>query len=256
MTKLRVAVLEDDEEVLGQLLRWMKGIDSVEVVTAVEDVVKFKERVRAKAPDALLLDIEIRGDRHAGLDMAREFALPVLFISGKTREDLFDIERIQLLRDDLPVEHLTKPYDEIDLRRAVNKLVKLVDATRVPTTVDLRLQTRERLHVRLEEIVSIESPEGDTHGHNDRIVYFTERRPVIVPKLSMTDAALEADGFPKGAMLKISKFSLVNPSRITRWSKATVWVECMLKDGKRGQRELEVGAVYADAMEARLKGMN
>lgn len=256
MSKLRIAVLEDDPDMLDRLVRYLKAIEAVEVVSATEDVDKFKERVRAKAPDALLLDIEIRGDRHAGLDMAREFALPVLFISGKTREDLMHIERIQRLREHLPVEHLTKPYDEIDLRRAVNKLVRLIDGTREPTTVHLRLRTRERLHARLEEIVSIESPEGDTHGHNDRIVYFTERRPVIVPKLSMTDAALEADGFPKGAMLKISKFSLVNPSRITRWSKASVWVECMLKDGKRGPRELEVGAVYADAVEARLKGMS
>jgi CheY-like chemotaxis protein len=255
MTKLRVAVLEDDAEVLGQLDRWLKSIENVEVVTATDNVIEFKKRVRTKAPDALLLDIEIGGDRYAGLDMAREFDLPVLFISGKTREDLLDIERIQRLRDHLPVEHLTKPYDEIDLRRAVNKLVRLIDATRDPTTVALRLPTRERLQVRLEEIVSIESPEEDGAGHNDRIIYFTDRRPVIVPKLSMTDAALEAEGFPKGALLRISKFSLVNPRRITRWSKASVWVECMMKDGKRGPRLLEVGAVYADAVEALLKSM-
>jgi CheY-like chemotaxis protein len=255
MSKLRIAVLEDDAETLAQLHRWLKSIDTVEVVTGTEDATKFRERVRAKAPDALLLDIEILGDCYAGLTIAREFALPVLFISGRTREDLLEIERIQRLKEHLPVEHLTKPYDEVDLRHAVNKLVRLIDATREPSTVNLRLQTRERLQVRLEEVVSIESPEEDAHGHNDRIVYFTERRPVIVPKLSMTDAALEAEGFPKGAMLRISKTACVNPQRITRWSRASVRVQCMLKEGKRGERILDVGAAYAADLEARMKGV-
>ncbi len=253
MSRLRIAVLEDDPVILDHLVSSLKALDNVLVVTAQEDATKYMERVRATAPDALMLDIEIHGDKEAGLDIAQKLELPVIFISGQISNNLLRIEKIQRLKEQVPVEHLTKGFDEHDFRHAMYRFIRLIDATRKPTMVDLRLQNRERLQVRLEDIVSIESPDGEAYGHNDRIVYFTERRPVIVPKLSMTDAALEADGFPKGAMLRVSKFSLVNPQRITRWSRASVWVECKPDKGSPGPRMMEVGAAYADAVEARLK---
>ncbi len=255
MTKLKVAVLEDDADILDRIVRYLKELDTIEVVTAQEDVTKFKERVRATAPDALLLDIEIRGERHAGLQIAREFALPVLFISGRTREDLLDIEKIQGLREHIPVEHLTKPYDEMQLRQAVKRLIGLIDATSEPTIVSLRLLNNERLNVRLEEIVSIESPTEKRQSEgNNRMVYFTKRHPVVVANLSMTEAALEANGFPKDSILRVSKSACVNPQRVTRWSRTAVHVECMLDSRTPGRKELEVGAAYAAAVETRLKG--
>jgi CheY-like chemotaxis protein len=257
MSKLRVAVLEDDATLLDHILRCLKAMDTVIVVTAQEDVEKFKERVRANTPDALLLDIEIHGDKQAGLDIAREFELPVLFISGRIRDELLAIEKIQRLREQVPVEHLSKGFDDVEFRQTVNRFLRLVDATSEPTMIGLRLQNKERLQVRLKDIVSIESPENEREAdNNNRIVYFSDRLPVIVPKLSMTDAALEENGFPKGSMLRISKFSCVNPERIMRWSRTAVWVECVLDGGKRSPRMLEVGASYVAVVDARLKGTN
>lgn len=255
MSKLRVAVLEDDADILDRTVRYLKALDTVQVVTAQEDATKFKERVRATAPDALLLDIEIHGDKQAGLDIAREFVLPVLFISGRIADDLLAIEKVQRLREQVPVEHLSKGFEEMEFQQTMNRFIRLIDATSEPTVISLRLPNKERLQVRLEEVVSIEVPLDKRQSEgNDRVVYFTKRLPVVVPNLSMTEAALEDNGFPKGSMLRLSKFSCVNPQRVTRWSRAAVRVECTKEDRTFGPKMLDVGSAFADAVETRLKG--
>ncbi len=255
MSKLRFAVLEDDGVVLDRIVRMLKFLDTVQVITAQEDAAKFTERVRADPPDALLLDIEIDKDEEAGLRIAGEFSLPVLFISGRVAQDLLRIEKLQRLREQLPVEHLSKGFDEFDFKQAIARFIKLIDATTEPTMISLRCVDRTRLPVRLKDIVSIEAPENEQQAaNNSRVVFFTNRRPVIVPKLSMTDDALEDEGFPKGSMLRVSKASCINPERVKRYSSNYVWVECVLEDGTRKERKLDVGAAYADAVAARLKG--
>jgi DNA-binding LytR/AlgR family response regulator len=258
MSKLRIAVLEDDPVILDHLVSSLKALDTVLVVTAQEDAMKFRERVRATAPDALILDIEIHGNEQAGLDIAREFELPVIFISGRIADDLLKIEKLQRLREQVPVEHLSKSerFDPLDFRMAMSRFIRLIDATKAPTIVNLALLNREHLPIRMEDIVAIETPDDKAQAQgNNRWVYFTHRPPVLAANLSMTEEALVASGFPKQSMLRISKSTCVNPDRVMRWSPASIQVECV--DGNKvvRTRVLAVGTAYKNAVEARLKGM-
>ncbi|HMU15036.1 MAG TPA: response regulator [Flavobacteriales bacterium] len=248
MSKLRIAVLEDDHHMLDRLVRLLKGIDAVEVVTATDDAAKFRERVRAKAPDALLLDIEILGDRHAGLDMAQEFALPVLFISGKTREDLLEIERIQRLREHLPVEHLTKPYNEIDLRHAVNKLLRLTHAADLNKPIPLKLGRHgDELMVPPERIVFVEvHPDKKQADSQNKLIHFTDREPMVWANVTLEK--LIGTLLPEHIFIQISSKCIVNKNRISKKGRDGVIVEACDKDRKPVRHPLKVTDTFRNRL--------
>lgn len=246
MSKLRVAVLEDDRDILDRLVRLLKGIETVEVVAATDDAAKFKERVRAKAPDALLLDIEIPGNRHAGLEIAREIDRPVLFISGKTREDLLEIEQIQRLRQHLPVEHLTKPYNEIDLRHAVNKLLRLTHAADLNKPIALKLGRHgDELMVPPERIVFVEvHPEKKQADSQNKLIHFTDREPMVWANVTLEK--LIGSLLPAHIFVQISSKCIVNRNRIIQKGRDGVLVEACDKDRKLVRHPLKVTDTYRD----------
>lgn len=263
MTKLRVAVLEDDEEVLDRLVRMLKSHPSVEVVASSDRPDEFEDRVRSRAPQALLLDIEIHGDKSAGLAMARMFKLPVLFISGRTQEDLRQIEELKRARSDMPVEPLTKPFDADTLKRAIDQFIRVYDAMAKPPVVLLRDERGDGRPIRLAEIVLIRVPGSEkepnkrsdeeiahSKGQN-REVLFTSDPPMIATNVTME--RLENFGFPKNSVIPISRSAYVNPDRVVKFNGTHIVFEYMGRHGSRIKETMKVAEGRLRDLKARLQ---
>jgi DNA-binding LytR/AlgR family response regulator len=244
MTKLRVAVLEDDTEMLDQLVRWLKGIENIEVVTATDDAIKFKERVRIKAPDALLLDIEVNGDKQAGLDLAEEVALPVLFISGRTRDNLEKIEQIQRMREHIPVEHLTKTYTEAGLKQAISRLSRLIHALGLDKPIPIRLKRNgEEILVPPGRIVFIEvHPDAKEAASQNKRIHFTHRPPETLANITL--GKVNGTILPDQEFVQISSKCVVNRRYITQQGTDGVKVEAIGESGKPVGHFLKITDTY------------
>jgi DNA-binding response OmpR family regulator len=263
MTKLRVAVLEDDPDMLDRLVRMLKSHPLVEVVASSDRLEVFEERVRSRAPQAMLLDIEIHGDKSAGLAIARKFKLPVLFISGRTQEDLRQIEELKRARWDMPIEPLTKPFDADTLKRAIDQFIRVNDAMAKPPVVVLRDERGDGRQVRLAEIVLVRVPgsekESDkrsaeeirhSKGQN-REVLFTSDPPMIATNLTME--RMEDFGFPKDSMIPISRSAYVNPDRVVKFNGAYIVVEYIGRHGSREKETMKVAEGRLRDLKARLE---
>jgi CheY-like chemotaxis protein len=262
MSRLKVAILEDDREALDRLDRMLNAIGSVQVVVKTDKVDVLYERIRTRAPDALLLDIEINSDEEAGLKIAERAKLPVLFISGRTDKDIRRIEQIQRARLLLPVEHLSKPYIELDLKQALERFILLIEAMSKPNLVWLPNPKREKEQFRLAEIVMIRVPGSDKHKDmrsseenkladgNNREVVFTERKPFIAANLTLE--RLSDYGFAEDSLVPISRGIYVNPDRVIRSDGSVIEVEYMGAQGLRERVTLKVTEGHAKALKARM----
>lgn len=263
MSKLRIAVLEDDADMLDRLVRLLKSHPSVEVVASSNRTDVFEERVRSRAPQALLLDIEIHGDKSAGLLMARRFKLPVLFISGRTQEDLRQIEELKRARWDMPIEPLTKPFDVDTLKRAIDHFIRVYDAMAKPPVVVLRDERGDSRPIRLAEIVLIRVPGSEkepdkrsaeeiahSKGQN-REVLFTSDPPMIAANLTME--RMKDFGFPNDSMIPISRSAYVNPDRVIKFNEGHIVVEYIGRHGSREKGTMKVAEGRLRDLMARLQ---
>jgi CheY-like chemotaxis protein len=256
MSKLKVAVLEDDLELLDRMLHLLKDLPSIEVVASSDRPVEFEERVRSRAPQALLLDIDIHGDKTAGLVIARRFKLPVLFISGRTQEDLRQIEELKRARWDMPIEPLTKPFNADTFKRAIVQFIRVHDAMAKPPVVVLRDERGDGRQIRLAEVVLIRVP-GSEKPHDkrsaeeiahskgqNREVLLTSAPPMIATNLTMERMA--DFGFPKDSMIPISRSAYVNPDRVVKFNGAHIVIEYMGRHGSRERETMKVaeGRLY------------
>lgn len=248
MTKLRVAVLEDDEVMLGQLVHWLKGMENVEVVTSSNDAIEFKGRVRIKAPDALLLDIEVNGDERAGLDLAEEFALPVLFISGHTGENLKKIEQIQRIREHMPVEHLTKTYDEAGLKQAISRLSRLMDLLGLDKPIPIKLKRNgEALMVPPDRIVFIEvHPDAREAASQNKRIHFTDRPPETLANITLEKVV--GTTLPDHVFVQISSKCVVNRKKILQKGRDGLKVEAWGENNRVAHHFLKVTDTYRDRL--------
>lgn len=113
----RVVVVNDDQAILD-LYRDMLEELEYEPVTMVTYAIET-DRIRAAAPDAVILDLEVGEQAHYGVDMARQLredqrlaAIPIVVCTANA--DALNGERSTLEELDVPV--LLKPFttDEID----------------------------------------------------------------------------------------------------------------------------------------------
>lgn len=113
---IRVLVVEDESIVALDLERSLKrmGYEVVGVVQSGEDAVRKAEEAR---PTIVFMDIRLRGAM-SGVDAAREIrrrqGIPVIYLTAYSDE-----ETLQRAKETEPYGYLLKPFDESDLRTAL-----------------------------------------------------------------------------------------------------------------------------------------
>lgn len=197
MTKLKVAILEDNPSFLKALEEDLTETKLVEVCVRATNSNEFLEKVNSTNIDALVLDIDLAGDSMNGLSVASHLKLPVLFVSGKTRDFVNGIEDINT-NPEIPVEHITKPFTQKKLENILGKFVLQVQAIKKARYVYLDFADSKRNKIDIDTIVCIESEPGTSGRSNNKKIYFTNRTPETLYNFSfnkMEDAGLEQTKF-------------------------------------------------------------
>lgn len=229
MSKLKVAVLEDEAVKLKELVGMLRATDLVEVVAHARDRESFMAAVAAKGPEALVLDIDLVGEPEGGLRVAEALALPVLFISGHVARHTASIEVLDTLRARLPVAHLSKPVAPEKLKNRLLKFCDEVRAMRAQRRVQLRVNGKgDTIEVSIDSIVAITVDERGA-GSNNKRVLFIDREPVVIADVTL--ARLEEYGFPKSEFIQISRDCAINRTHALAWTGSSVSLRYMKHRG-------------------------
>ncbi len=215
--KIKVAILEDNKELLKELKQTLEETALVEVVAWATTSAEFLTKVVQTKPDALLLDIDLGGDSMSGLDIAHLLKLPVLFVSGKTIEFNRGIEDHNI-NSVVPVQHITKPITEEKLRKILPKFIREIEAQSAKDFIYLDFDSTRRNKIAAETIVYLGTDKANGSESNNKQIFFTNRKPEILIDFSFSK--MEELGFSKNKFITIHKSFRVNVDKIERYLKS------------------------------------
>jgi DNA-binding LytR/AlgR family response regulator len=239
MSKLKVAILEDSPMLLKSLEEDLEETQIVEVIVRATNSTEFLEKINATKADALVLDIDLGGDSMTGLDIATNLKLPVLFVSGKTRDFYQGIEELNI-NSTIPVEHISKPITLDKLKKILPKFINEINAINRAKFIRLDFSDSKQNKIAIETIVFIETETGNSGASNNKRIYFTDRNPETLFNFSLTK--MEDKGFDKTQFIQIRSSHRVNADKIIRYNNSTheIEVEVFKSIGKTEIKKLPV----------------
>jgi DNA-binding LytR/AlgR family response regulator len=239
MSKLKVAILEDSPMLLKSLEEDLEETQLVEVIVRATNSTEFLEKINATKADALVLDIDLGGDSMTGLDIATNLKLPVLFVSGKTRDFYQGIEELNI-NSTIPVEHISKPITLDKLKKILPKFINEINAINRAKFIRLDFSDSKQNRIAIDTIVFIETETGNSGASNNKRIYFTDRNPETLFNFSLTK--MEDKGFDKTQFIQIRSSHRVNADKIIRYNNSTheIEVEVFKSIGKTEIKKLPV----------------
>lgn len=217
MAAMRVAILEDNKQLLKDLKDKLEATRLVDVVAYADSSEVFLQRVQEARPDALILDIDLGGDSMTGLDVAQHLRLPALLVSGKTAEYIRSIEHLAV-DSDLLIEHLTKPVSQDTLQKMLPKFIKRIEQHRRQQYVSLRLGEM-RSQVPVDSIVCICTDKAQGAISNNKQIFFTDRKPAMLIDFSFT--AMPGSGLDSKVFVQCHRSCRVHADKITAYDTRT-----------------------------------
>lgn len=211
MGKLKVAILEDNKELLKDLKMNLEDTGFVEVLAYSTNSEDFLQKVAISKPEAVLLDIDLLGDSMTGLDVAYKLNLPVLFVSAKTKDFFLNIEELNL-NTSLPVEHLTKPISIERLNKILPKFIQEISNHNKSQFAYLDFGGNIQNKIAIDTIVYLCTDKANGAASNNKMIFFTNRKPEILVDFSYTK--MEEKGLSKNTFIEIHRSYRVNAEKI------------------------------------------
>jgi DNA-binding LytR/AlgR family response regulator len=119
---MKVLVVDDEPLARRRLMRKLKLIPEVDVVGEAADGLEAAEKIRALAPDVVLLDINMPGAGGDGMTLARALpGRPAVIFTTAHSEHALEAFRASA------VDYLLKPVEIDSLRRALDRAARLVE---------------------------------------------------------------------------------------------------------------------------------
>lgn len=225
MSKLKVAVLEDNQDLLNDLIRDLTETGLVEVVMYATNSSDFLEKMKTSPVEALILDIELNNDSMNGIDVANHLKLPVLFTSGKTRDYLSEKEDIKINLS-TPVEDIMKPISQHKLKTILPKFIAQIKLYNKTNHIMLDFKDNKNQKIPIDDIVYVETnPET---GSNNKRIYFTNRNPEVLSRTSFEE--LKALGLTPEHFARPSQSHRVNKKYVDCYKKEDKALEIKWKD--------------------------
>jgi DNA-binding response OmpR family regulator len=225
--KLKVAILEDNPSLLKDHKQNLEATDLVEVVAFATTSTDFLTNEKTSKADALLLDIDLGGGSNMnGLEVAYKLKLPVLFVSAHNAANLKEIEKLES-EFDLIVDHITKPFTEKEFIKKARKFLNEVIEEITSKYINLDFADSKKNKIVVDTIVYLCADKAHGAESNNKIIYFTDRKPEIL--IDFTIAKMQEKGFSKHKFLEIIRGVVVNEKHI--------------KPRKKGSREIEVEVI-------------
>jgi len=248
MSPLKVAILEDNQDLLKNLKEQLENTGLVKVVGFKKDAEEFINAIKEWKPDALVLDIEINANIN-GIDIANLFDLPVLFASGKTKNYIENIEELNLNSKQI-IEHVSKPIRQDKLEKILPKFISLIDATQKSRYVTLKISTYLE-KIEIDDIVFLDSDPKHNSKSNNKRIHFTNRIPETL--VDFTFKSMEEKGFDKKKFVRIHKSHVVNDSFITKLTESKLEVICRNEDNEDHPIKLSISKEMINKIKQRLR---
>lgn len=238
MNKLKVAILEDSPMLLKSLEDDLEETQLVEVIIRATNSTEFLEKIKTTMTEALVLDIDLGGDSMTGLDVATNLKLPVLFVSGKTRDYYQGIEELNI-NSVIPVEHISKPITLDKLKKILPKFINEINAINRTKFIRLDFNECKQNKIAIESIVFIETETGKSGASNNKRIYFTDRKPETLYNFSFSKMA--ELGFDQKFFVKTHKSFRINIIHHKGYNQNhTINVEFMNENLKKGIKKIPV----------------
>ena len=208
MSPLKVAILEDNPLLLKDLKMQLENTGLVTVIAHNTDPNKFIDKIKESKPEALVLDIEINGANINGIDIANRFDLHVLFVSGKTKNYIENIEELNLNSKQI-IEHVSKPIRQDKLEKILPKFISQIHALQKSQYIYLKINKYEE-KIEFDDIVFLDSDKKYNSKSNNKRIYFRNRKPETLIDFSFS--GMKEKGFDKKKFMRIHKSYVVNVS--------------------------------------------
>ncbi|WP_035807284.1 response regulator [Lunatimonas lonarensis] len=220
MNKTKMLLLEDDP-ILGELIRSdldeMFPMGQIEVVGPAFTVSEAVGLLQAELPDMALLDIELSGDRTAGIRLAQHInqtrPIPLVFLSGLPRNEGFELAKLTA-----PYSYLTKPYqsqqlaDTLELlmvRENQRKAGGTVSASTIPKAIFVSTGYGELTPLPLDKLVLLEAD-----GKIIRAYLQDEERPIVFTSPGLKNFFMDYQRELEGDFFHLSRKHVISLSKI------------------------------------------
>jgi DNA-binding LytR/AlgR family response regulator len=237
----KLAILEDNDELLEDRKRNLESIEHACVVAASNNSTDFLRQVRETKPDAILVDIDLRNDSMNGLDIAYKLNLPVLFVSSDNPRHIKDLENLKL-EHDLIVDHITKPFTDKAFIKTVERFIKDIYIRNAAEYKFQESQTRQGYHY--DKIVFLSADKMEGSESNNKMIYFNDQPPKKLIDFSFKN--MENHGFHPHHFLTIHRSFRVNKRHIKHYDKErfVIIVDAYSSTGKLEEKKLPVSENY------------
>ncbi|HIA36029.1 MAG TPA: response regulator [Flavobacteriales bacterium] len=241
MSKLKVAILEDNKMLLKELKQNLDQSGLVEVAVWASDPEDLLQKVSKCSVEALILDIDISGSSMNGLDIAHKLQLPVLFASGKTKDFYAVIEDLNMNTENI-VDHISKPITPEKLNKILPKFIKQIRLTNSFKFVYLDFAGSKRNKIAISDIVFLDSDKHFGAASNNKRIYFIDRPPETL--VDFTFSKMEDIGFDKTLFVQTHKSYRLNIKKYRSYSNHFINVEVMNEQGKLEIKQIPVSVNF------------
>jgi DNA-binding LytR/AlgR family response regulator len=247
----KLAILEDNQELLEDRKRNLQAIENVQVVASAHSSADFLKQVRETKPDAILVDIDLKNDSMNGLDIAYKLNLPVLFVSSENAKHIKDLENLKL-EHDLIVDHITKPFTETAFIKTVQRFIKDIY---IRNAAEFKLnENQTRQGYKYDSIVFLSADKMEGSESNNKMIYFNDQPPRKLVDFSFK--TMEEKGFHPHHFLTIHRSFRVNKRHIKRYDRErfVIIVDAYSSStGKLEEKQLPVSENFRSEVKKHLK---
>lgn len=229
---MRIAIIDDDLNVLEEVNRLLSEINDVEIVGQANSTLSGIKLIREANPDIVITDVQMPGgDGFEMIELLSDFPLKVIFMSGYTK-NLIPSFRFQ------PLGFLFKPIVREELEEILSNfdsdLVKENPSYTQHQDVKIGIPTRQGFeYLPINDIKFIEAD-----GSYSNIHLKSSDKPIMVSKwIKEFENAL-----PNEKVMRVSRSAMVNVDMVKRFSRESGGT-IELNDGKR----FVIGKKYKDA---------
>jgi DNA-binding LytR/AlgR family response regulator len=239
MSKLKVAILEDNKLLLKELKQNLEDSGLVEVVAWALDTEDLINKIQDSLPEALILDIDISGDSMNGLDVAHKLQLPVLFVSGQTKDFYSFIEDLNINSENI-IDHISKPITLNKLNKILPKFIKQIRLNESAEFIYLDFHESKRNRINVSHIVFLESDKQFGAASNNKRIYFIDRPPETLIDFSFSK--MIDKGFDKTIFIQTHKSFRLNINRFRCYNNSnhTIEVEVINEQEKPEIKQIPV----------------
>lgn len=232
MSLLKVAVLDDDQLFLKDLIDSLKRTKLVEVVVDAQDSDSFIKEVQSNEVDAVFLDIKLYNEQRNGIDVANILKKPTIFFTSARSEYTDRIEALKTSKDFPPVEEFNKSPNVERLKIILEKFIprvkdyqKEVKIYQLKNSLYVKTNSVKIDKILFENIVLISSTE--VSDSRDKMIYLLNRNTTIAKNITIE--ALIND-LPE-TFIQINNSSIINTSaEIQLIDKETIKLKSITKE--------------------------